>query len=96
VQIAPFSYRYTRADGKTWLYHKTPFGIMSAEEKPAPRALEDRAMALVKATAAGDMIRFEWTTPVGLLHWQKKESELSEMEKAVWDRDRSPNPSAQD
>ena len=96
VAIGPNSYRYTRPDGKTWLYHNTPFGIMSAEEKPAPRGRPSENLEQFKAAADGDMIRFERATPLGIFHWQKKESELNEMEQAVWARDRSRAASAQD
>ena len=96
VQVGPNSYRVTRPDGKNWLYHRSPFGIMSAEERQAPQAAGDAALALVTAAAQDGMIRFERRTPLGPFHWQKKESDLNEMEKAVWQRDQPRSGSAQE
>src|SRR5690349_7944136 len=83
-QTAPLSYRYTGPDGKTRLYFKTPFGIMSmsAEEKPAQPEV-DRSMEGVTATADGDTIRFARPTPFGMFHWEKKKSELTEQEQSL-------------
>ena len=96
VQIGPNSYRFTRPDGKTWLYHTTPFGIMKGEEKPAPAAAEAQGMQGVKATVHGDTVTFEKVTPLGIFHWQKKKSDLNEMEQALCDHDNSRDAAAQD
>lgn len=96
VPIGPHSYRFTRADGKTWLYHTTPFGIMRGEEKPAPAAAEAQGMQGVKATVHGDTVTFEKVTPLGIFHWQKKKAELNEMEQALLDPDSSRGAAAQD
>ena len=80
VQTEPGFYRYTDAGGTTWLLRKTPFGVAAVEEKPSE---------LVKATEVGDNIRFEQSTPFGAHTWLKKKSDLTEAERAVWDRQRS-------
>src|SRR5581483_1142309 len=66
VQIDASSYRYTAPDGKSRLYVKTPFGIMTADEQPmAPAAASDHSNDGVKATLDGDTIRFERPSPFG-------------------------------
>lgn len=92
-RISDAEFRYRRPDGKTVLYFKTPWGIMTTEEKAAAPGSEDAA---VKATADGDVIRFERPTPFGMFRWQKKKSDLNEMEQAVWQRESAANGAAQD
>ena len=87
VQIGPNSYRTTHPDGKTWVYRISPFGVTSQEEKAAPPDAGNRAPQQVKAIADGDMVRFERVTPMGIVRWEKKKSELNKMEQAVWERD---------
>ena len=96
VQIEPYSYRYKAPDGKSWLYHITPFGIMRNEETPEPADAEVRAMEGVKVTIDADTVRFERVTPLGIFHWQKKKSELTEAEQALCGRDGARGGSAQD
>jgi hypothetical protein len=77
VQTAPGFYRYTDGEGTAWLLRRTPFGVAAVEEK---------APELVTATEAGDSVRFEKKTFFGVSTWQKKKSDLTESERAVWDR----------
>jgi hypothetical protein len=96
VESEPFTYRYTDAQGKKWIYRKTPFGIARLEDVPADKTLRsDRAEADrladvkgsdVKATGDGDTIRFERPGPFGVYKWQRSKSELNEMEQAAWNR----------
>lgn len=86
------SYRYTDRQGKKWIYRKTPFGVAHFEDKPV--SADERAEATkrfedVKATEDGDAIRFERPGPFGVYKWQRKKTELNEMEQAVWDRERA-------
>lgn len=80
VQVEPGQYRYVDGDGVAWLLRRTPFGVA---------AVQERASDLVKATEMGDSIRFVQTTPFGSHTWDRKKSELTEAERAVWDRQRS-------
>jgi len=97
VQIDASSYRYTAPDGKSRLYVKTPFGIMTADEQPmAPAAASDHSNDGVKATLDGDTIRFERPSPFGAFRWQRKISELTEQERAIWQAENSRGASAQD
>ncbi len=80
VQTEPGSYRYVDATGTAWLLRQTPFGVAAVEEKSAD---------LVKATDEGDSVHFVQSTPFGTHTWNRKKSELTEAERAVWDRQRS-------
>ena len=96
VQIGPNSYRATRSDGTAWIYRVSPFGISSHEEKPAAPEAGNRAPENVKAMADGDLIRFERATPMGIVRWQKKKSELNKIEQAIWERDSAVRGAAQE
>jgi hypothetical protein len=94
------SYRYTDPKGKKWIYRKTPFGIARAEDKPAPKAAETienaKAIESIKATEDGDTIRFERPGPFGTYKWQRKKTDLNELEQAAWDREKSRTAAKQD
>src|SRR5262249_47167122 len=87
------SYRFTDSRGKKWIYCRPPSGITRLEDKPADaaaRAAEDaKRYANVRAFAEGDTIHFERPGPFGIYRWQRKKTELDEMEKSVWERSRT-------
>lgn len=96
VEVEPYTYRYTDAQGKKWIYRKTPFGVSRAEDKAVedPKAEDpkkkDENARLIEATTAvedGDTVRFERPGPFGVTKWRQKKSELNELERAVWDRE---------
>jgi hypothetical protein len=95
VEVEPYTYRYTDAQGKKWIYRKTPFGISRAEDKAADElkaedAKKEESARLIDATTAvedGDTIRFERSGPFGVAKWQRKKTQLNEVEHAVWDRE---------
>jgi hypothetical protein len=95
VEVEPYTYRFTDAQGKKWIYRKTPFGISRAEDKAAddPKKddpKKDENVRLINATTAvedGDTVRFERPGPFGVTKWQRKKTELNEVENAVWDRE---------
>jgi hypothetical protein len=92
VKSGDGSYRYTDPQGKKWIYRKTPFGIARLEDKPmdaAARAADSQRFAGVKATEDGDTIRFERPGPFGIYKWQRKKTDLNEMEQTAWDRERA-------
>ena len=84
--IGPETWRYTDAQGKNWIYRKTPFGVSrsSADEKPAVQELP----ANLKATQVGDEIKFERPSPFGVTSWTRKMDEMSDLERRIWERDR--------
>jgi hypothetical protein len=87
VATSPSTYRYTDAEGKKWIYYRSPFGV-TREPEGAPQRFT-RDFANVKATEQGDSIRFERPTPFGPFRWQAKKSELNEMERMVWEREQA-------
>ena len=95
VEVEPYTFRYTDAQGKKWIYRKTPFGISRAEDKAVddPKAVdpkkEENARRIDATTAVedGDTVRFERSGPFGITKWQRKKTELNEVERAVWDRE---------
>jgi len=89
VVVGPGSYRYTDQAGTAWIYRQTPFGISRVEEKPAAAEAASPRQNDIRATEDGDTIRFERPGPFGPYRWQRKKSELSESERAVWDQQRS-------
>ena len=92
VESEPGTFRYTDAQGKKWLYRKTPFGIARLEDVPSGKAVPSDTAEPgtgVKATEDGDTIRFERPGPFGVYKWQKSKAELDEMELAVWNRQRA-------
>jgi len=93
VETEPGTFRYTDADGKKWIYRKTPFGVAKLEDKPADAADAAKPAADpaagIKATEDGDVVRFERTGPFGVYKWQKKKSELDEVERTALERARA-------
>ena len=94
VEVEPYIYRYTDAAGKNWIYRKTPFGVMRLEDKPvsanAAEKLQDGRTRLIESTRAveeGDSIHFERVWPFGRTQWQRKKTELNDVERAVWNRE---------
>jgi hypothetical protein len=90
VESEPGTYRFKDAEGRKWIYRKTPFGVARIPDQPAPAnpAPAPDSFAEVKAFDAGDAVRFERPGPFGVYRWQTSKSELSEMERAAWDRAR--------
>jgi hypothetical protein len=85
--VEPGTYTYTDSQGKKWIYRKTPFGLAKTEDKPAPAAESAPATdSNYTAVEDGDSIRFERPGPFGVYKWQKKKSDLTEDEKAAWER----------
>ena len=89
VESEPGTFKYTDPQGKKWIYRKTPWGTARLEDKPdseADRAAQLERFANVKAIEDGDTVRFERPGPFGVYKWQKKKSDLDEMERAAWTR----------
>jgi len=82
-QVEPGLYRYTDAQGKTWMYRNTPFGLAKWEDKPVTAAPVVEPVVPVSTTDLGDSIQFERQTPFGQQKWTKKKTDLTEEEKAL-------------
>jgi hypothetical protein len=78
------TWRYKDAAGKVWIYRKTPFGLVHFEEKAETEA---PAPPQMKAFESGDKVRFENSGPFGTVKWVKAKSELTDVERRVWERD---------
>ena len=81
------SYRRSAAarDGR-----RTPFGISRTEERAPSTEEAAQAAKVIAATTAverGDEIEFARPGPFGQYRWQRKKSDLNEMEKTVWERE---------
>ena len=82
-EVEPGLYRYTDAQGKTWMYRKTPFGLSKWEDKPVTTApVVVQPAVPVSTTDLGDSVQFERQTPFGTQKWTKKKTDLTEDEKA--------------
>ncbi len=88
VLVEPNTYTFTDAKGKKWIYRKTPFGLSRAEDKPTPatEAAVPPSGAGITATEDGDTIHFERPSPFGVYRWEKKKSDLTDDERAAWER----------
>jgi hypothetical protein len=78
-------YRSTDAQGKHWMYRKTPFGVSKWEEKPGDAQQQQPPSppsAGLTMTDMGDSVQFQRLTPFGPQKWVRKKSELTEEEKA--------------
>jgi hypothetical protein len=85
-EVGPNLYRYTDAQGKSWMYRKTPFGVSKWEEKPGeqePR-VETPASPGLSMTDLGDSVQFQRLTPFGPQKWTRKKSEMTDEEKSAF------------
>jgi hypothetical protein len=94
VEIAPFTFRATDSQGKTWIYRQTPFGVSRTEDNPLPAKdakkgedAKDQSIQSTSAVEDGDSIRFVRNSPFGRTEWRKKKTDLNEIEQAVWNRE---------
>jgi hypothetical protein len=89
VKTGDNTYSKTDAQGKTWLYVKTPFGVTKSE---APTAAQKEAAAMVapeegfKVVEEGDNIRFSKNSPFGVQTWTRNKNELTDDERGIWER----------
>jgi hypothetical protein len=94
-QVELGTYTFTDAQGKKWIYRKTPFGLARFEDKPievnGPKAAPGDGIV---AKEDGDTIRFERPGPFGTYRWEKKKSELADDEKAAWERSKDKDATA--
>jgi hypothetical protein len=86
VEAGANLYRFTDAQGKHWMYRKTPFGVSKWEEKPGEEESRAEAPAAngITGTDMGDSVQFQRATPFGPQKWTRKKSEMNEEEKAAF------------
>lgn len=95
-EVGPNLYRYTDAQGKTWMYRRTPFGIGKWEDKPTDQQREVENPIPVTVTDLGDSVQFQRLTPFGPSKWVRKKTELTDDEKAILARQQQSKPSEAD
>ena len=102
VEIAPYTFRSIDAQGRTWIYRQTPFGVSRTEDKPLSpedskkmQESKDRQIDSTSASENGDSIRFVRNSPFGRTEWQKKKTDLNDIEQAVWARELAKRASAE-
>jgi hypothetical protein len=78
--VEPNLYRLTDAQGKTWMYRRTPFGISKWQEDAVPQTKAPDADP-PRVSDLGDSFQFERATPFGSTKWTKKKSDLTAEEK---------------
>ncbi len=91
-QIGSNTYLYTDSNGKVWTYTRTPFGVRKEEGTPESTTKTQDVPPEMTATEEGDNVRFTRKTPFGKSQWTRKKSELTGVERAVWERDCLPKP----
>lgn len=80
------TWRYTDAQGKVWIYSKTPFGYSKKEEGTAAVAVKEKPKATYKVLQVkGEAVTFESGSVFGKSRWTKNRAELDETEKASLD-----------
>src|SRR5271166_613423 len=85
-EVGPNLFRSADAQGKRWMYRKTPFGVSKWEEKPGEQepSAEAPASAGTIMTDLGDSVQFQRPTPFGPQKWTRKKSEMTDDEKAAF------------
>jgi hypothetical protein len=87
VLNADGSYSWTDKSGSKWLYNKTPFGVSRTQDTTgaAPAGLiATPPEQLVKTTDQGDTVKFARQSPFGVTTWEKKKSEMTDDERAIF------------
>ena len=87
-QIEPYTWRYTDEQGKNWIYRKTPFGVVRYPEPPPDSQPPDEIPPGMTAVEDGDSVRFERPSPFGKHRWTRKKTEMTDLERRAWERDR--------
>lgn len=88
------TYTWTDKQGKNWVFAKTPFGVMKSAAQSS--SAETPAIANAKAIDAGDKVRFETTTPFGVVSREKNKTELTDEERKLYESQNPAQPAKQD
>lgn len=90
------SYNWTDAQGKHWIFVRTPFGVMKTEDNPSATPAASNAPTGMKAYDEGDKVRFETQTPFGVIKREKNKSELTDEERALFNSQNPQSSAKQD
>jgi hypothetical protein len=85
------TYAWTDKAGKSWIFVRTPFGVIrsAAQSSPASASIAD-----AKAIDAGDKVRFETRTPFGVITHEKSKADLTDDERKLYES-QNPAPAKQ-
>ena len=90
TEVSPGVFRHVDKDGKTWLYRRSPFGLLKTQDPgnhvEKKEQAGDVADSGISAVEEGDNIRFSRRGPFGRSEWVRKKSELTADEREVWQR----------
>ncbi len=100
-QVDERTWRHKDAAGKTWLYHRSPFGWSRGEEKTVSeeaklKEAQDKvaAPAFRITSVKGEVVAFERDSPFGKSKWTKKKSDLGAEERLALEQFESAAPAA--
>lgn len=87
-RIGEHEFRKREADGKVYIYRRTPFGVARMEETAVQQAAPSSSVAEepVKVIEEGDTVRFERKGPFGKNVWTRKKSELNAEERSLLEK----------
>lgn len=77
-------YTWTDAQGKSWIFVRTPFGVMKTANSDVPAT--SNTLAGIKTFDAGDKVRFETLTPFGVVKSEKNKEDLTDEERSLFNR----------
>jgi hypothetical protein len=83
VLIEDNTWRHTDAEGKTWTYRRTPFGLLKIEGELGKIS---EAGTLRVAGVAGEEIEFESASPFARSRWKRARKDLTREEQAALER----------
>lgn len=84
-RISEGLWRARDAQGKTWIYKKTPFGMVRYEDETAPETPAPARSSIRVLEADSSKVVFERRTPFGSNTWTKAPSGLDEEESRALD-----------
>lgn len=82
TQVDASNWRSVDAQGKAWIYHKTPFGVSKYAEGDVPKPVVETKNP-VRATDLGDRYHFEQSMPFGKREWDRKKDALTASDKEI-------------
>jgi hypothetical protein len=86
------TFNYTDEQGKQWVYSNTPFGVVRVPGSVTSQNEATRRPELTRSFDLGDSVRFERPTPLGPVKWEKKKTDLTDVERHLFE---SQHPSSQ-
>ncbi|HVV46217.1 MAG TPA: hypothetical protein VHC72_13480 [Bryobacteraceae bacterium] len=85
------TYAWKDKQGKSWVFARTPFGVMKTAAES--EVTETPTIANAKAIDAGEKVRFETATPFGVVRREKNKADLTDEERKLYES-QNPAPAA--